>query len=286
MENKNIGLVLEGGAMRGIFTAGVIDVLMEQGFEFEALTGVSAGAAFGCNYKSRQPRRVLRYNLKYCKEPKYCSFRSLKKTGDLFGAQFCYHDIPDRLDIFDKQAFKENPMRFYVVATDVETGLPRYQRIDEVDDYCYEWIRASASMPMVSRVVEIDGRKYLDGGISDSIPLRFAEGICGKNIVVLTRPRDYKKKSASHMWMFRRSLKKYPKALKAVANRHIMYNEQRNYVFLREKAEKALVICPEKPLEIGRIEHDPKKIQQTYGLGRRAAEEKLDEIRRFIENDN
>ena len=139
---------------------------------------------------------------------------------------------------------------------------------------------------MVSRVVEIDGRKYLDGGISDSIPLRFAEGICGKNIVVLTRPRDYKKKPSSHMWMFRRSLKKYPKALKAVANRHIMYNEQRNYVFLREKAGKALIICPEKPLEIGRIEHNPDKIQQTYDLGRRAAMEKLDEIRRFIENGN
>ncbi len=286
MKNKKTGLVLEGGAMRGIFTAGVIDVLMEQGIEFEALTGVSAGAAFGCNYKSRQPRRVLRYNLKYCREPKYCSFRSLKKTGDLFGAQFCYHDIPDRLDPFDKRAFSENPMQFYVVATDVETGLPRYQRIDEVDDFCCEWIRASASMPMVSRVVEIDGKRYLDGGISDSIPLRFAEGICDKNIVVLTRPRDYKKKPASHMWMFRRSLKNYPKALRAVANRHIMYNEQRGYVFLREKAGKALVICPEKPLDIGRIEHNPDKIQQTYDLGRRAAEERLDEIRRFIENGN
>lgn len=272
--------------MRGIFSAGVIDVLMEQGIEFEALTGVSAGAAFGCNYKSRQPRRALRYNLKYCREPKYCSFRSLKKTGDLFGAQFCYHDIPDRLDPFNTRVFAENPMQFYVVATDVETGLPRYQRLDKADDSCYEWIRASASMPMVSRVVEIDGKKYLDGGISDSIPLRFAEGICDFNIVVLTRPRDYRKKPASPMWMFRRSLKKYPKAIKAVANRHIMYNEQRSYVFSREKAGMALVICPEKQLEIGRIEHDPEKIQQTYDLGRRIAGEKLDEIRRFIENGN
>ena len=286
MTNNNTGLVLEGGAMRGLFSAGVIDVLMENGFTFPALTGVSAGAAFGCNYKSNQPGRALRYNLKYCKEPKYCSFRSLRKTGDLFGAQFCYHDIPERLDPFDIEAFEKNPMKFYLVVSDIETGLPHYRRVDSVDDDCYEWIRASASMPMVSRVVEIDGKRYLDGGISDSIPLRFAEGICDKNIVVLTRPRDYKKKPASHMWMFRRSLKNYPKALRAVANRHIMYNEQRGYVFLREKAGKALVICPEKPLDIGRIEHNPDKIQQTYDLGRRAAEERLDEIRRFIENGN
>lgn len=284
--NRNVGLVLEGGAMRGIFTAGVIDVLMENEITFPSLTGVSAGAAFGCNYKSKQPGRVLRYNLEYCREPKYCSFRSLFKTGDLFGAEFCYHTIPDELDKFDKRTFDENPMRFYIVATDVETGKPHYQRIDRADNGCYEWIRASASMPLVSRIVEIDGGKYLDGGVSDSIPLSFAEREYERNIVVLTRPRDYEKQPASMMWLFRRKLKKYPKMLEAVQNRYLMYNKQRDYVFSREKSGSALVICPEKPLEIGRIEHDRNKIQQTYELGRQAAEARLDEIRRFIENGN
>lgn len=284
MTNSTVGLVLEGGAMRGIFTAGVIDVLMENGITFPFCVGVSAGAAFGCNYKSNQPGRVLRYNLKYCKEPKFCSFRSLRKTGDIFGAQFCYHDIPERLDPFDAATFAENPMQFYIVASDIETGLPHYQRLDIVDNDCYEWIRASASMPLVSRVVELYGHKYLDGGVTDSIPLRFAEGHCARNIVVLTRPRDYKKKAPSAMWLYRRSLKKYPKMIKAVSVRHLMYNEQRNYVFGREKAGKALVICPDAPLEIGRIEHNPEKIQQTYDIGRRTAEAMLDEIRGFLEN--
>lgn len=284
--NRNVGLVLEGGAMRGIFTAGVIDVLMENGITFPMLTGVSAGAAFGCNYKSKQPGRVLRYNLAYCREPKYCSFRSLLKTGDLFGAEFCYHTIPEELDKFDARVFDENPMLFYVVTSDIETGKPHYQRIDKADSLCYEWIRASASMPLVSRIVELDGKKFLDGGVTDSIPLKFSERKFERNVVVLTRPRDYEKKPASMLWMYRRSLKEYPKMLEAVKNRHLMYNEQRGYVFNREKSGKALVICPDKPLEIGRIEHNREIIQNTYDLGRKAAESGLDEIRRFVENDN
>lgn len=282
MMNPTTGLVLEGGAMRGLFTAGVLDVLMENGIEFPVCTGVSAGAAFGCNLKSRQAGRVLRYNLKYCREPKYCSFRSLLKTGDIFGAEFCYHKIPEELDPFDTKEFEENPMKFYIVASDVETGKPRYQRLDVVDENCYEWIRASASMPIVSRVVEVEGGRYLDGGVTDSIPLRFSEQFCKKNIVVLTRARDYKKKPASKLWMYRRSLKKYPNMFKAVKNRHLMYNEQRDYVFKREKAGDVLVICPETALEIGRLEHDPAMIQKTYDLGRKAALDKLDEIRGFL----
>ena len=281
--NINTGLVLEGGAMRGIFSAGIIDVLMENGFAFPALVGVSAGAAFGCNYKSNQPGRALRYNLRYCREPKYCSFRSLVKTGDIFGAEFCYHAIPEKLDPFAVNAFANNPMAFYVVCTDVETGKPHYQRIDRVEDDCYEWIRASASMPLVSRIVEVGGGKYLDGGVADSIPLAFAETICPRNMVVLTRPRDYVKEP-TNMLLFRHSLRKYPHMLEAVRNRHVMYNAQRDYVFAQEKAGRALVLCPDAPLTIGRIEHQREKIQQTYDLGRQLAMSRLDEIRGFIED--
>jgi len=160
------GLVLEGGAMRGMFTNGVTDVMMENGITYDGLVGVSAGAAFGCNYKSNQPGRAIRYNTDYCNDPRYCSFRSLIKTGDIYGAEFCYEIIPDTLDIFDWDTFVKNPMEFHVVCTDVDTGKAVYKQCDEREG-CFDWIRASASMPVVSQMVEIEGRKYLDGLRSD-----------------------------------------------------------------------------------------------------------------------
>ena len=286
MYNKNIGLVLEGGAMRGLFTAGVIDVLMENGIEFPAFVGVSAGAAFGCNYKSRQIGRALRYNKRFCRDPRYCSFRSLFKTGDVFGAQFCYHEVPNTLDPFDVKAFDENPMAFYLVASDVETGTPFYKKIDHADDTAYEWIRASASMPIVSRVVELDGKKFLDGGVTDSIPLAFMERQYDRNVVVLTRPRDYQKQPASKLWLYRLTLRKYPNMLRAVRERHLMYNEQRAHVFAQEKAGKAFVICPDKPLEVGRMEHDPEQLQKAYDTGRQTALRQLEALKRFMEHDH
>lgn len=286
MNNKNTGLVLEGGAMRGLFTAGVIDVLMENGIEFPAFVGVSAGAAFGCNYKSRQIGRALRYNKRFCRDPRYCSFRSLFKTGDVFGAQFCYHEVPNTLDTFDVKAFDENPMAFYLVASDVETGTPFYKKIDHADDTAYEWIRASASMPIVSRVVELDGKKFLDGGVTDSIPLAFMERQYDRNVVVLTRPRDYQKQPASKLWLYRLTLRKSPNMLRAVRERHLMYNEQRAHVFAQEKAGKAFVICPDKPLEVGRMEHDPEQLQKAYDTGRQTALRQLGALKRFMENDH
>ncbi|MBQ1381629.1 MAG: patatin family protein [Ruminococcus sp.] len=286
MNNKNTGLVLEGGAMRGLFTAGVIDVLMENGIEFPAFVGVSAGAAFGCNYKSRQIGRALRYNKRFCRDPRYCSFRSLFKTGDVFGAQFCYHEVPNTLDPFDGKAFNENPMAFYLVASDVETGKPFYKRLDRADDTAYEWIRASASMPIVSRVVELDGKKFLDGGVTDSIPLAFMERQYDRNVVVLTRPRDYQKQPASKLWLYRLTLRKYPNMLRAVRERHLMYNEQRAHVFAQEKAGKAFVICPDKPLEVGRMEHDPEQLQKAYDTGRQTALRQLEALKRFMEHDH
>ena len=286
MNNKNTGLVLEGGAMRGLFTAGVIDVLMENGIEFPAFVGVSAGAAFGCNYKSRQIGRALRYNKRFCRDPRYCSFRSLFKTGDVFGAQFCYHEVPNTLDPFDGKAFNENPMAFYLVASDVETGKPFYKRLDRADDTAYEWIRASASMPIVSRVVELDGKKFLDGGVTDSIPLAFMERQYDRNVVVLTRPRDYQKQPASKLWLYRLTLRKYPNMLRAVRERHLMYNEQRAHVFAQEKAGKAFVICPDKPLEVGRMEHDTEQLQKAYDTGRQTALRQLEALKRFMEHDH
>ena len=279
------GLVLEGGGIRGIFSAGVMDVLMEEGIEFDGAIGVSAGAAFGCNYKSRQPRRAIRYNLKYAKDPRYSSVRSLLKTGDLFNAQFCYHDIPEKLYPFDWKAFRENPMQFFLVCTDVETGKPVYHLCDNDSDWqMLEWFRASGSMPLVSRVVEIGSQKLLDGGISDSIPLRFMENKgYDRNVVILTRPAGYVKEPAPMMRMISRVLQQYPEAVKAMENRHNVYNETLAYIRQREAGKFAFVIRPEEDLDVGRIEHDRFKIREAYKAGRRAARKRLNALRRFLD---
>lgn len=280
----SIGLVMEGGAMRGMFTCGVIDVMMENGIKFDGSIGVSAGACFGCNYKSGQIGRALRYNIKYSNDKRYCSITSLIKTGDMFGADFCYNQIPNSLDVFDYEAFKENPMTFYVVATDIDTGKPVYKKIDSCNQNDLEWIRASASMPLVSRIVEIDGRKFLDGGISDSIPLRAFEKIgYDKNVVILTQPKNYRKTPNKAMGIMKLSMKKYPQLIKAMENRHVMYNKETRYAFSQQGKGNALVICPDEPLPIGRIEHNPDVLMQVYNIGRQKATETLNDIKAFTE---
>lgn len=268
------GLVLEGGAMRRLFTAGVLDVFMERGLKFDGLIGVSAGACFGCNYKSGQIGRVIRYNKRFARDPRYCSWKSLFLTGDLFGAEFCYRELPKKLDIFDTANFEANPMEFHVVATDVETGKPVYKKIDQCDDTALDWIRASASMPLVSRAVEIDGKKYLDGGLSDGIPLKYFESIGFKrNIVITTRPRGYRKFPSGKIALIKPLLNRYPAIYEALKNRHIWYNKTLEYIDDQVTKGAAILIAPEKPLEISRVCHDSNVMQKIYDLGRRAAEQ-------------
>lgn len=277
------GLVLEGGAMRGLFSAGIMDVWMENGIEFDGAIGVSAGAAFGCNYKSRQPGRAIRYNKRFSKDSRYCSVRSWLKSGDIFNAQFAYHEMPTKYDPFDGDAFEANPMAFYVVCTDVETGEAVYKELTVADDDCYDWIRASASMPVVSRVVELEGKKLLDGGITDSIPLAAMELFGFEcNVVILTQPEGFVKKPTRFMPLMRWSLRKYPHAVEALAQRHVMYNEQLAYVAQRERERAILVIRPDAPLEIGHVEHDAEKMQRVYDIGRKKGEEMVAAVRTFI----
>ena len=279
------GLVLEGGAMRGLFTAGILDVFLEEGICFEGLIGVSAGAAFGCSFKSGQRERSLRYNKKYCRDKRYCSLWSLIKTGDLYGAEFCYKTLPDELDIFDNETFENNPMEFHVVCTDVETGQPVYKKCDSVRGENIEWVRASASLPLVSRIVEIDGYKLLDGGISDAIPLKYFQDIgYDKNIVILTQPEDYRKKENSLKSVLRTVLNKHPKLIYAMEQRHIMYNEELDYVKTEEKKGNTLVLRPKEKLPIKRTSKDPKLLQKAYDLGRELAKERLDEIKEFLKS--
>lgn len=277
------GLVLEGGAMRGLFSAGVMDVLMEHQIAFDGAIGVSAGAAFGCNYKSRQPGRVIRYNTEYARDPRYCSLRSLFKTGDLFGADFCYHELPNKLDPFDTEAFQQNPMEFYVVCTDVLTGEAVYQKCGIADDECFEWLRASASMPLVSRTVEIGGRRMLDGGIADSIPLRYFEQIgYNKILVILTQPEGYRKKKNKALPLIRLSFRQYPKMVEALEKRHKKYNDTLAYVKKREREGAVLVLRPQDSLSIGRVEHNPERIRQVYDCGRKVALQSLEQIEAFL----
>lgn len=277
------GLVLEGGAMRGLFTAGVIDVMMERGIDFDGMVGVSAGSSFGCNFKSRQPGRVLRYNLRFGRDPRYMGLRSLLKTGNLVGAEFAYHILPLELDIFDSQTFESNPMEFYMVCTDVSTGEAVYHRMDKVDYDSLEWLRASASMPVVTRPVKVnDGRLLLDGGISDSIPLKFFQGLgYERNVVVLTQPLGYRKKPVNP-WLFRQLLRRYPAVAEAMVRRHDMYNSQLDYVKTEVEAGRAFVIAPSQPLPIGRVEMNPDKMRDVYSIGREACKELLSPMLDFL----
>ncbi len=269
--------------MRGMFTAGVCDVLMEHNIAFDGAIGVSAGATFGCNYKSRQIGRVIRYNKRFAHEWRYCSLRSLFLTGDLYGADFCYNAIPNRLDPFDYDTYRTNPMRFYVVVSDCETGEPMYKELPTCDEKELRWMRASASMPLVSSVVKVDGHQLLDGGMTDSIPLaKFQEMGYSKNVVILTQPRDFIKKHSELMGLMKLSLRKYPKLLARMENRHIEYNRQHEYALQQEKEGKAIVLCPEKSLGISRTEHNPDELQRCYEAGRQVCRSRLEEIFYFL----
>ncbi|MBR5329270.1 MAG: patatin family protein [Firmicutes bacterium] len=277
------GLVLEGGGMRGMFTVGVTDVLMENGLEFDGLIGVSAGAVFGCNIKSKQPGRAIRYNMKYCRDSRYCSFRSLRKTGDLFGVDFCYRELPQKLDLFDDDTYISNPLPFYVVCTDVETGKAVYHLCENDVENDLKWMQASASMPLAARMVEIDGKKYLDGGVADSVPLCYFQSIgYEKNLVILTQPKGYVKGKNKALPLIKRAYKGYPDFISTVAHRHEVYNETLAYIEEQEKSGKTLVIRPDEKLPVGRVEHNPEKLREVYEIGRKIGKVYLEEIKAFL----
>jgi predicted patatin/cPLA2 family phospholipase len=248
----------------------------------DAMIGVSAGAAFGCNYKSRQLGRALRYNKRFARDKRYSGWHSLLTTGNYFNADFGYHIIPKQYDVFDDDAFNSNPMAFYAVCTDVETGQPVYKLLNEVTETTYDWIRASASMPLLSKVVELEGYKLLDGGIADSIPLQHFEHLGYQhNVVILTQPQGYRKSHNKLMPLMRLFLRKYPNLLEALDQRHLMYNAQLDYVSEAEQAGRCLVIRPDAPLPIGHVSHNPAEMQRVYDLGRAMGERQLENIKTF-----
>ena len=277
------GLVLEGGAMRGLFTAGVIDVLMENNIKFNGAIGVSAGAAFGCNYKSGQIGRVIRYSKRFANNKKYASLWSLLTTGDYFGAEYAYHFIPNKLDIVDFETFRNTPMEFWAVATNVGSGKAVYRQLNTLDYEELEFVRASASMPLVSNIVKLNGQRLLDGGVADSIPLAFfqKQGY-QRNVVVLTQPKGYRKQPNKLMPLMHLQLHRHPKMLKALAERHIMYNKEVDLVLQEERKGNVFVLQPQIKLTIGHTSHNPKKMQETYEHGRKVATEELEKLKQFL----
>lgn len=276
-----IGLVLEGGGLRGIFTAGVLDVFLDENIHIDGAIGVSAGALFGVNLPSKQKGRALRYNKKYAQDKRYMGLHSLLTTGNIVNRDFAYYELPSKLDPFDQQAFETSGMDFWVTVTNVETGKPEYIKIDNVFEQM-EAFRATSSMPIVSKIVEIEGKKYLDGGVSDSIPVqKFIEMGYNKIIVVLTRPLEYRKKPSS-MWLFKRFYKKYPKLVQRWENRYAEYNQAVEQIIQLNEKQQIFVIRPSRTVKISRLEKDVDKIQGMYDLGVEDARNALAGLRAYL----
>lgn len=279
---SNIGLILEGGGMRGAFTAGVLDYWMAQDLRFTDVYGVSAGACQACSYLCNQPGRGLRVWTDYIDDPRFCSAKSLIATGDLFGAALNYDLVPRKLDPLDNDYFRRSGARFTAVVTDVETGAPAYIPIrDMFEDI--EAVRASASLPLISNMVAYGGRRYLDGGLSDSIPIRraIADGH-DRNVLVLTQAPGYRKAPNKALGLMRLRYARYPRLVETVARRHGMYNDTLDFIEARVAAGKLFVLQPDMKPEVGRIEKNPEKLRRLHDAGYAVAQRKMEALRAFL----
>lgn len=275
------GLVIEGGGVRGIYAAGVLDVFMEQGLTFDGVIGVSAGAIHGCSYISNQKGRSLRYYMKYCNDPRFMSIRSWLTTGDIVGAEFCYHELPDRLDIYDHEAFLKNKTPFYVTCSNVETGKAEYIQITDMKTQI-DYLRASASLPYFSRIVELDGKKYLDGGATDSIPVEaFRKMGYQRNVLILTRDAAYRKKPELR-FLPKILYRKYPAFADALLNRYETYNKTVAEIIELEKRGEIFIIRPDKPLNIGRMEKDAANVLRVYETGYADAMKQMEKLKEWL----
>ena len=276
-----VGLVLEGGAMRGMYTAGVLDVFLEKCISVDAVVGVSAGALFGVNYFSRQKGRVIRYNKRFNSDKNYMGLRPLLREGNIVNTKYAYEEVPRKLDPFDDESYKKSGIPFYAVVTDIETGEPEYIQVYSAFEQM-DVLRASGSMPFVSKPVLYNNKMYLDGGISDSIPFQWlsSQGY-DKLIVILTRDMEYRKKPMSSS-LIKLFYKKQPQLSEKLLKRHDVYNKSVELLKQWENEGKVFVIRPSKPIEIGRIETNPDKLQEVYDLGLKDATESLLELQKYI----
>ena len=275
-------LVLEGGGMRGLYTCGVLDFFMDMNIHFDAIIGVSAGACHACSYVSNQRGRALRTATQWIQDSRYMSLKSLVQTGDLFNAQFVYYDIPNRYDPYDYQAFNQSHTKLYATCTDCYTGKPLYFPIAHMQEDI-EFIRASASLPLVANMVNYHGYTMLDGGIADSIPFEhMMEKGYDKIVVVLTRCKGYQKEANALMPLIRKRYKEYPELIKACENRHIHYNQQLQTLDTLEKKNQVFCIYPSE-IHVGRLEKDPKKLKELYHTGYTDIQKQKDALLAYLD---
>lgn len=284
MGKNKIGLVLEGGGHRGIYTAGVLDTFAENKISFDGVMGVSAGCVHGASFLSGQIGRSIRYTTKYCDNSNYMGIGSLITTGNFFNEKFCYYDLPETLDPFDNDTFDKNQTQFFAVCTDVKTGSAIYHECETLKGEKIKWLQASASMPLVSKIIKIDDNLLLDGGIADSIPIKKMQELgFEKNIVILTQEAGYRKNPNSLLPIIKLVYKKYPKLIEAIENRHIIYNQQLEFLEEQEKLGNVIIIRPSEKPTASRTEKDKEKILETYNLGKKDA---LSIIKNIIEYTN
>ena len=280
MKHK-VALVLEGGAMRGLYSAGVLDVFMQNNISVDVIYGVSAGALFGLNYKSRQIGRAIRYNLKYAHEKNYMGLYSLITTGDVMNKDFCFNKLVYELDKLDFETYKNNPVEFYAVVTNLKTGKPEYIRIDDAEKDL-EYFRASGSMPFVSKPVDINGNLYLDGAVADAVPIKKAlEENYEKIIVVLTRPLGFNRKKKSHL-PYKFFYRSFPNFVETANNSCTKYDETMDLIEKCESENKIVVLRPSKLIKMQRVEKDTNKLRAIYDLGVSDCTKKLYEIKEYL----
>lgn len=277
------GLVLEGGGMKGVYTAGVLDFFLDKGLEFSSVYGVSAGACHMCSYLSKQRGRALDVGIDYLDNKNYCSAYSLLTTGDLFNVKTAYHLIPDYLNPYDYEAFHRYEGKAYAVVTNIISGQPEYIRIRDMKEDI-DAIRASASLPLVSRNVRIGEGLYLDGGISDPVPIQksILDGN-RKNVVVLTKEEGFVRKPSEHLELVRLRYLRYPKVYELMAKRHIVYNSMLDYLKRQQENGQAFVLRPKVKSSVGRIEKDAEKLKALYEEGYRDAEENFELLQSYLQ---
>ncbi|MEG1131267.1 MAG: patatin family protein [Romboutsia sp.] len=279
---NKIGLILEGGGMRGIYTAGVLDFFIEKNIEVDIAIGVSAGSCHASSYLSKQYKRAYHTTVDYINDKNYLSFNNLIKTGSIFGMDFMFNTIPNELNIYDYDTFNKSNTKFVVVATNCETGSPEYFELTDLKKEII-YMQASCSIPMFANIVEVDNYKLVDGGVADSIPIEYAlnQGY-KKNIVVLTRDVTYRKSKQKFTSIVKRKYKKYPKLIKAIESRHLNYNKSLDLVNKLSQNGDVLVIRPKSPVKVSQVEKNIDKLTMLYNEGYNNAKELYEDILDFI----
>jgi predicted patatin/cPLA2 family phospholipase len=283
--SEQVGLVLEGGGMRGVYTAGILEYFLEQELLFPYVIGVSAGACNAASYLSMQKGRNKTVTIEYAADPRYISWKNYFKNRQIFGMDFIFDEIPNKHIPYDFNRFKENPAEFVVGTTDCVTGEPVYFHKQDYGDDLLTVLRASSSLPFIAPEVRFQNKVLLDGGISDPIPIKKAQQDGNrKNIVILTRNSDYRKKPGKFHFMADRRYPEYKGLLQVLRNRYQIYNETIEYLEQEEKQGKVFIIRPTQPLKVGRIERNPQKLTQLYNQGFEDAKQSMSAIINYLKS--